>query len=95
MNGVVSKCGQILADSVLPAISLPVFEMTLAEACVQFKAYQACVTTEGKQICPNDDMEDTNVLADITHGDFSKYNWTCNVDCRFHVFFFFSVSFSS
>ncbi|KAL3207175.1 hypothetical protein MRX96_010487 [Rhipicephalus microplus] len=79
-NIVVATCGNILEDTVKPATHVSVFDMKLPLACSEFKRYQDCVVTKGKMICPHDDMEDVNVLNDITAGNFSKYNWTCTTD---------------
>ncbi|KAM7283490.1 uncharacterized protein ISCGN_000598 [Ixodes scapularis] len=80
MKAIVTKCSFILEGAVLPIVQAPVYEMKLRQACKQFRHYQSCIVNEGKRICPNDDIDDANVLADITHGNFNKYNWVCNVN---------------
>ncbi|XP_075530619.1 uncharacterized protein LOC142563836 isoform X2 [Dermacentor variabilis] len=79
-ENVVATCSHILEDTVIPATHVSVFDMKLPVACSEFRRYQDCIVTEGKKICPHDDMEDANVLVDITGGNFNKYNWTCTTD---------------
>ncbi|XP_077502805.1 uncharacterized protein LOC144113546 isoform X2 [Amblyomma americanum] len=79
-KALVATCNHILEDSVVPATRVSVFDLKLPVTCKEVKRYQDCIVTEGKKICPHDDMEDVNVLSDITRGNFSKYNWTCSTD---------------